>query len=178
MEFMSDAVTAFTNLDQNFSFFSFGSDHVPFQDAGIPAILCIDLDWDEYPDYHRTTDVFANVDPDFGVQIARAGVATIAHLAGYVDTVDAPGPAPAPPVPLAVYPNPAVSRLEIAVDADAGEMVSVYSLAGELVRRFRVVDGGFTRIEWDLSDDRGFRLPAGVYYVRAGTRTQRAVTLR
>ena len=34
----------------------FGSDHVSFLDAGIPAILLIDGDWAAYPYYHNTQD--------------------------------------------------------------------------------------------------------------------------
>ena len=40
---------------------SFGSDHVPFQQAGIPAILAIERDDTDYPDYHRTGDSVKNV---------------------------------------------------------------------------------------------------------------------
>lgn len=177
MTIMSDAVTAYTDLGQEFSYFSFGSDHVPFQDAGIPAILAIDLDWDVYPGYHQTTDTFDNVIPDFGIQIARAGTATVAHLAGVVGpTVGVPEPAP--PVRLAVYPNPASTRLSIAVEASQGSTVDIFALDGRLVRRLPTLTAGFTRLSWDLSDEAGLRVPAGVYFVRAGELTERLVTLR
>lgn len=42
----------------------FGSDHVPFLDADLPAFLVIESDWDKYPAYHKSTDVPKNVSPD------------------------------------------------------------------------------------------------------------------
>eukprot|EP01064_Diplonema_japonicum_P010038 TRINITY_DN17403_c0_g1_i1.p1 TRINITY_DN17403_c0_g1~~TRINITY_DN17403_c0_g1_i1.p1 ORF type:complete len:862 (+),score=216.49 TRINITY_DN17403_c0_g1_i1:51-2636(+) len=45
-----------SNLATNHVTRSFGSDHVPFQKAGIPAILHIELDDTDYPGYHKTTD--------------------------------------------------------------------------------------------------------------------------
>jgi Zn-dependent M28 family amino/carboxypeptidase len=44
------------DLEINLSDNSFGSDHVSFQRAGIPAILGIELDDTNYPHYHRVTD--------------------------------------------------------------------------------------------------------------------------
>lgn len=34
----------------------FGSDHVPYLQAGIPGLLTIENDWDSYPQYHKSTD--------------------------------------------------------------------------------------------------------------------------
>ncbi|KAJ9442218.1 hypothetical protein DIPPA_01842 [Diplonema papillatum] len=50
---------------------SFGSDHVPFQRAGIPAILLIEKDDTDYPGYHRTTDTVAYANWDQMRDIAR-----------------------------------------------------------------------------------------------------------
>ncbi len=59
-----------------------GSDHVPFNDHGFPALLAIDYDWDNYSCYHQTCDVVANIVP---TQLRRMEVAvtvTGAQLAG------------------------------------------------------------------------------------------------
>lgn len=50
---------------------SFGSDHVSFQRAGIPAILGIELDDTNYPHYHRVTDT---------VRCLRVGVGCVIPL--------------------------------------------------------------------------------------------------
>ena len=50
---------------------SFGSDHVPFQTAGIPAILHIEQDDTNYFGYHKTTDVCDNANYEQMRDIAR-----------------------------------------------------------------------------------------------------------
>lgn len=63
----------------------FGSDHVPYLNAGVRAVLAIDNDWDIYPHYHRSTDVPANMGPNaqpMGAAILRTNAAVIAEIAG------------------------------------------------------------------------------------------------
>lgn len=61
---------------------SFGSDHVSFQRAGIPAILAIELDDTNYPHYHRATDTVAQTTPKQAVDIVKGLAATLVDLAG------------------------------------------------------------------------------------------------
>jgi Zn-dependent M28 family amino/carboxypeptidase len=67
----------------NPSFHSFGSDHVSFQRAGIPAVLLIELDDTDYPNYHRSTDVLndQNVNGDQSIAILRGLAASVYELA-------------------------------------------------------------------------------------------------
>jgi Zn-dependent M28 family amino/carboxypeptidase len=37
------------------------SDHMPYLNVGIPAVLTIENDWNVYAHYHRSTDVPANI---------------------------------------------------------------------------------------------------------------------
>lgn len=63
----------------------FGSDHVPYIDAGLPALLAIDHDWDVYPHYHRASDTPENLGPHapaMGSAILRTNAAVIADVAG------------------------------------------------------------------------------------------------
>lgn len=76
------AAQQYTTMDMHTTFNYFGSDHVPFIDNGIPGILTIDNDWDNYDDYHRTTDLPKNISKDMGWQIMKMNVATIMQLAG------------------------------------------------------------------------------------------------
>lgn len=55
-----------------------GSDHMPFIDRNIPAILTIDNDWGDYPAYHRTTDTIDKVSRAMGLEILRMNAAAIA----------------------------------------------------------------------------------------------------
>ena len=82
---MSIAVNAakkYSDLPTNPNYFSFGSDHVSFQNAGIPAYLLIEEDWEVYPDYHTSQDVFNNCDPHMGSEVARIATAALAEAAG------------------------------------------------------------------------------------------------
>ncbi|MEZ4386935.1 MAG: hypothetical protein R3D98_05050 [Candidatus Krumholzibacteriia bacterium] len=69
-------------------------------------------------------------------------------------------------------PNPAGSRVQIsfrgAKSATAGQ-VSVYSIRGVRVRSFALGDAG--NATWDLCDEGGRPVPAGIYFVREDSRT-------
>jgi hypothetical protein len=183
METMADAVDAYTELSRDFSFYSFGSDHVPFQDAGIPAILAIDLDWNQYPDYHRTTDTFDKTTPGLGYQIASAGLATIAQLAG--PRGSAAGVTDRTPIPgnLTVSPNPARARAEIRfARAIEGGGLRIFDVSGRLVRVLE--DGPMTArtrddaVVWNLRDDSGRQVRPGLYWIRGRAATGTVVIVR
>lgn len=95
MSVMEDAVADHTTLSSRKDYYSWGSDHVPFQQAGIPAFLAIDWDWSAYPHYHQTSDTWANVasTAHIGYEITLACAATLAEVAGLqplvTDTVSA-----------------------------------------------------------------------------------------
>lgn len=85
-----------------------------------------------------------------------------------------------------VSPNPALSRasLSFSLGAPGSVRVDVFDVAGRHVRTLRdgTYRGGDHGIEWDLLDDNGGRVAAGVYLWRiasGGNRlTERAVVLR
>jgi len=179
MDVMADAVDTYTDISRQFSYFSFGSDHVPFQDRGIPAILCIDLDWDEYSDYHRTTDTFDKTEPDLGTKIARAGLATIAQLAVPSGTAASVPTSSDGPDRLALGPNPAQTYTTIALSRDLeGEEAVVVNPSGRRVRSLGRVEAGRRRLVWNLLDDAGTPVPTGVYWIRAGQASTRLVVTR
>lgn len=64
---------------------SFGSDHVPFQQAGIPCFLAIQLDDTDYPHYHRNTDTVAYANYDQALDIIKGLVGTLADEAEIMD---------------------------------------------------------------------------------------------
>ncbi|HEX7878586.1 MAG TPA: hypothetical protein VF720_04220 [Candidatus Eisenbacteria bacterium] len=82
-------------------------------------------------------------------------------------------------------PNPARSpvqiRLEVAGEIMAGIPVEIHAVTGALVRTLRL--DGIGRAAWDLRDERGQPVGAGVYFARATTlrgimRTERLIVLR
>jgi len=80
---LEDAAAQFTTLVTETSTGSYCcSDHEPYLDRGMPAVLTIEADWNVYPDYHRIADVPANLSLDMAREILRMNVATVSHLAG------------------------------------------------------------------------------------------------
>jgi len=63
------------------TYYSWGSDHVPFQRAGIPAFLSIEADETDYPYYHDTGDTSKNCNAQLGIDIARGLAGTLFDIA-------------------------------------------------------------------------------------------------
>ena len=61
---------------------SFGSDHVSFQRAGIPAILAIERDDTNYPYYHQSSDTVKHVNKGQCTDIVKSLAATLVDLVG------------------------------------------------------------------------------------------------
>ena len=180
MSIMENRTNIHTDIANQKDYNSWGSDHVPFQQAGIPAFLAIDYDYASYPGYHRTTDTWTLISGSahIGTQIATACAATLAEVAvlqpdaSPVDDLPAFGP-----IDLVAYPNPFNPQVIIAFSADhelTGEL-TVYDLTGKRVAvLFR---GGFSRglnrISWDGKDDSGRSVSSGAYIcqLRAGDKT-------
>ncbi len=67
------------------------SDHRPFWEAGVPAVLVTDSAEFRYPHYHRPTDTPEKLDYGRLAEIAAATAAAVARVAGRVDRpVEAP----------------------------------------------------------------------------------------
>lgn len=60
----------------------FGSDHVPFHNAGYPAVLTIENEYGSYACYHRTCDLPDQITPWFLREMALLNILTAAELAG------------------------------------------------------------------------------------------------
>jgi len=61
---------------------SYGSDHVSFQQAGIPAILLIEMDDTNTPYYHNTGDTWNTLNGPQTVQVLRGAAGALCDLAG------------------------------------------------------------------------------------------------
>ncbi len=173
MRSAADAVDAFTDLSWDMSYDDVLSDHVPFMDAGIPALLLADRDFRAYPAYHRSDDTYEKTDPVLALKIARAGAAVIAQAAGPMGPAVGVPEVPAPRLRLRVTPNP--SRTPVAVSGTDGSPVEIYDLAGRLVRRLPGRAAGALR--WGLTDASGRPVPPGSYWIRSGRAAERVVIL-
>jgi hypothetical protein len=87
----SAAAAAYTDLIVYLSYTAWGSDHAPYIDGGMPALLTIEFDWNDYDHYHRTTDTADKIVPEMGLKILRMNLAAMAELMGvlFVDGFEA-----------------------------------------------------------------------------------------
>jgi len=84
-QFGAAAATYVPQLNIVYSTNPFGSDHMPYLNAGLTTLLAIEDDWDVYPHYHRSTDTPANLGPNaqaMGGAILKTNAAVLSELVG------------------------------------------------------------------------------------------------
>lgn len=81
VETLRAAAATYTHLELKTSEHYWGSDHVSFIQEGIPALLTIEDDWDDYPDYHRTSDEIGNINVKMGMEVLKMNLAAVATMA-------------------------------------------------------------------------------------------------
>lgn len=84
-----DAAAAYVpELAVTISLLNCCSDHMPYQNRGVPAIMSLHRNYSAYVHYHQSTDVPANLGPyarAIGGAIVRMNVAALAGLSGASD---------------------------------------------------------------------------------------------
>jgi len=78
----SDVATRFGETAYE-SFNPFGSDHIPFFNAGLPAVLFIDNYWDRVECYHKSCDDLTTVAWERSSVYARIAIASVFQLSLY-----------------------------------------------------------------------------------------------
>ena len=152
---------------------SWGSDHVPFQQAGIPCFLAIDWDYGSYPDYHRTTDVISSTDPSLAQAILRAMAGALADLTNPTPIgtpVEQPVPVRQTVTLVQNHPNPFNPTTTIAFElpSDARVRLDVFDPAGRHVKSLANTEysAGQHELQWSGRDDAGQSVASGVYIYR------------
>ena len=79
---LASAAATYTGLAVTTSLHPYNSDHVPFIDAGIPAVLTIEADDGANTRPHTADDVVDAVDPDLAIEILRMNLAYLAEVLG------------------------------------------------------------------------------------------------
>ena len=78
---ISDTVTEYSlNLIVETSLIAWGSDHEPFLNEGVPAVLLIEHEYDENPNYHRTTDTYNTVTQPYAMEVLKMNIAALAAM--------------------------------------------------------------------------------------------------
>jgi len=167
-----------------------GSDHVSFHNQGYPATGTIEYGYPpiRYPYYHTLHDSLVYLSIPLAAEVAKMAIATLATLAGYPGSaVEAGTPSlPLTTTLLPVHPNPfrGSARVEYSLAAKGRVRLSVYNVAGQLVRDLvnQIQSPGKYSASWDGRNQKEYKVPSGVYFYRLQTvtfsDTKKAVVMR
>jgi len=86
------AAQTYTSLNILVSFSPFGSDHVPYLNRSMPAVLVIENDWNRYPYYHKANDTTELLGLDMGAEVLKMNVAVLADLMGFGEQSESAAP--------------------------------------------------------------------------------------
>jgi aminopeptidase YwaD len=174
-----NAAELYTNAPYELHVFdgAWWGDHASFWDEGYAAVNHEEAwDWgdpDFNPYYHTTSDIPVYLGPSFVVGNIKIGVAALATLAVVVPDVTDVEDSITPPSyagSLRAYPNPFYGQVNFRVSGLTNRediKIIVYDVTGRAVALLPIVlqgDGGTT--DWNVTDDPGQNLGAGVYFVR------------
>ncbi len=79
---LSQNAQTYTTLNVAISYDPWGSDHVPFLNANMAAILLIEQEYDSYACYHRTCDTPDKVTPTQAAEVLKMLIAALDATAG------------------------------------------------------------------------------------------------
>jgi len=79
---LSQNAQTYTTLNVTVSYDPWGSDHVPFLNANMAAILLIEQEYDSYACYHRTCDTPDKVTPAQAAEVLKMLIAALDATAG------------------------------------------------------------------------------------------------
>jgi Zn-dependent M28 family amino/carboxypeptidase len=83
---LSEAAATYTQLRIETSLQPFASDHVPFIQTGIPAVLTIEGADNTNDNIHSSTDTIDRINYDLALEILRMNVAFVANAVGNKQT--------------------------------------------------------------------------------------------
>ena len=91
---LADAAAQVTSLNVQISLNPFASDHVPFIDVGVPAVLTIEGADGANEAIHTENDVLSRIDIAYAMEILRMNAAYLAVEAGIATKTSAPSESP------------------------------------------------------------------------------------
>lgn len=159
------------------------SDHKAFWEIeGVPAILMIENEYYNNPNYHACTDVADNMDFDYVTDIVKTVAGSAARLAGLIQT----DPLPSSVVLHQNFPNPLFNHTRIRFELPSRLQVelTLFDLTGRviLVMIDDSLEGGRHEYAWDGRGSTGEAVASGIYFLRlrAGStdRTRKVVIVR
>lgn len=82
LEHLAPLAARYTLLEAEFGLETCCSDHMPYLDRGIPAVLMIENDWHIYPQYHTATDTADRLSDAMARELVKLAAVGAASLAG------------------------------------------------------------------------------------------------
>lgn len=120
-------------------YYAYGSDYVPFQEAG--EVITGYYETNESPYIHSPNDLLIHMSPTYVTEIARAatGAALWFSQASYLNTSLDPGDAQ---YAMQITPNPAQNFIRWNCPANAGSyQLNLYNSMGQLIKVFKYMNG-------------------------------------
>lgn len=161
------------------------SDHAPFWDAGIPALMLTDGANFRNPNYHTPGDTLGNIDFAFLTNVVKATVATVAELAGIKHAGTAESEAFSLGMLTATleptvedlqfslkqnYPNPfsPLTNISYTLKKKAIVLLQVYNAKGLEVAKLvdDIQNSGEHQVTWDGTGTGDIELESGLYMVK------------
>ena len=181
MSLFAGNVVQWSGIPYREDYYSWGSDHVPFQQVGIPAFLAIHMDYEDYPYWESIDDKWNQpcpgldrpcMDASLALAILKPAAATLADLAVPIDrSTPAPPQVIGPRLALRQnVPNPFNPSTTIVFELPLAERVrlDVYDAGGHLVRALLDEErsAGQGSVRWDGRDGRRMPVASGLYTYR------------
>ncbi len=143
------------------------SDHKAFWEIeGVPAILMIENEYHNNPNYHACTDVADNMDFDYVTDIVKTAAGSAAQLAGLIQA----DPLPSSVVLHQNFPNPLFNHTRIRFELPSRLQVdlTLFDLTGRvvLVMIKDSLEGGRHEYAWDGRGSTGEAVASGIYFLR------------
>lgn len=153
----------YSNLD-TFISFAYGSDYVPFQEAGYVITGLYEFNESDFP--HTPYDTIENMDPEYVYQVTKGSLGALAFFAkayGELNTDEQES------LQYAVYPNPA-DEFIILPPRKSGEkmQVQLFDSIGKLVRQSVQKPAQELKIVTT-------NLQQGIYFLKIGDKTHKVI---
>ncbi len=79
-EKIENLAAEYTSLTVHTSYHAWGSDHVPFIQQNVPAVLTIESEFEANHNYHQVTDLIKDMNPDLCKEIVTLNAATMYEM--------------------------------------------------------------------------------------------------
>ena len=139
---------------------AYGSDYIPFQQAGY--VITGYYEGNESSYVHSASDNLAHLDTSYVFEISKAVTAAVLYFAGAWDPLLSSGSTTAPARLFNAFPNPFCTSFNLENPADSEAEFVLYNSSGMRVMVLRIPAGSATEVNTGS-------LPPGIYFIKTGS---------